>query len=83
MTAFRAIAFAIGLSLYPVALLAQSDVPRITVEGQGEVLIAPDMARITLGVTHEAETASDAMAARRACMSTLSQTFNASSSAVI
>lgn len=36
---------------------------RITVSGQGEVAAAPDMATVTLGVTTDAETAADAMAA--------------------
>ncbi len=45
------------------AASADENVRRITVTGQGHVETAPDMATITLGVTHEGPVAGDAMQA--------------------
>lgn len=55
---------AIGLALLsflPVVAIAQVAQPQITVSGEGATLVTPDMARITLGVVQQAETAADAM----------------------
>ena len=44
------------------ALAAQEDEsPRLTVTGEGQATAVPDMATITLGVTAQSESASDAM----------------------
>lgn len=50
--------------LFPVAALVQAG--QITVTGQGSVASVPDMATITLGVTSQARTAAQALAANSA-----------------
>ncbi len=40
---------------------AIAETPQITVAGEGEIAVAPDLARISLGVTHQALTATEAM----------------------
>ncbi len=51
-----------AICLVPLALSAAAE-GRITVIGQGSVQTVPDMATISLGVTTEAKTAADALAA--------------------
>lgn len=61
---FRRVLSALSL-IVALGGMAQADekTPRqITVTGQGQVAAVPDMALITLGVTHESEAARDAMA---------------------
>lgn len=58
---FIVIGFWLGL-----CAVAQADAhatPGLTVSGVGQVAVVPDMARITLGVTHRAEVAEDALSA--------------------
>jgi len=50
-------------SLLSGAAWAETPERRITVAGEGRIEAAPDMATITLGVTHEAKEARDAMRA--------------------
>ena len=53
---------ALLLALAAPPVMAQDTEPRtVTVTGEGSVEAVPDMATITLGVTHEAESAKDAM----------------------
>ena len=52
-------------TLVPVSLAAQ-EAGRITVEGEGRARVVPDMGRISLGVSEEAATASEALAASSA-----------------
>jgi len=48
--------------LLPAGQAAAQDVqPHISVQGTGSIAVAPDMARITLGVLHDAPTAAAAM----------------------
>ncbi|AXI55525.1 hypothetical protein C1J05_14315 [Sulfitobacter sp. JL08] len=55
------LAILVGIGL--TARASAQDTPRlISVTGEGQVEVAPDMAIITLGVTHEAKNAQDAMA---------------------
>ena len=54
--------FALAILLLPLPALAQ-EVPQIHVTGQGEVSVAPDLARVQVGVTTQAEAAADALAA--------------------
>ena len=64
MTMIQPIAAAIFCSLLSLgagAAVAQTG-PQITLSGQGQVMVEPDMARVTVGVTHEAKTATAAMA---------------------
>ncbi len=49
------------LLLLGLAVPALADTPQITVSGRGEVAVAPDIARITLGVAQEAKAATEAM----------------------
>ena len=49
----------------------------ITVSGQGEVSLAPDMARITIGVLEEAEEAESALAAMTASMAAVLEKLRA------
>lgn len=67
----RKIALVLGfaaLAIAPVQAMAQSAQPQISVTGEGTATVAPDMARISLGVVQEAENAADAMAAMSAAM---------------
>ncbi len=48
--------------------LAESATPQISVTGQGQIAVAPDMAHITLGVVEEARTAAAAMEAMSTAM---------------
>lgn len=50
------------------AVAANEDARRITVTGQGQVEAVPDMATITMGVTHESKEAGDAMQATSAAV---------------
>ena len=56
------------LTLTPIGAAAQGAVPQITVTGDGSISVVPDMARMTLGVVQQAETAADAMAAMSEAM---------------
>lgn len=56
-----------------VAWPAAAETGRITVTGEGEIVAAPDMAVVTLGVTSEARAAAAAMAANNAAMATVFQ----------
>ena len=62
MRPFRALISVFVLALVPLTSLAEES-RQITVTGEGRVDAAPDMALITLGVTHQADAARDAMAA--------------------
>lgn len=62
MQPFRALISVFVLALVPLSSLAEES-RQITVTGEGRVEAAPDMALITLGVTHQADAARDAMAA--------------------
>ena len=48
-------------ALFTGAAIAEERERTITVTGRGEVLAMPDMATITLGVTHENRNATEAM----------------------
>ncbi|APX11879.1 SIMPL domain-containing protein [Tateyamaria omphalii] len=48
--------------LAPLAMAQQTDAPVLSVTGEGQVAVAPDMAVISLGVVHVDETAGAAMA---------------------
>ncbi|MBL4916306.1 SIMPL domain-containing protein [Szabonella alba] len=52
-----------ALLLQPLTAAAETAPPRITVTGEGRVETRPDMATVNLGVTTEAPTAAEAMAA--------------------
>lgn len=54
--------------LGPLAAPAMAQDATLTVTGTGEVAVAPDMARISLGVIQEAETAAEAVRAMSADM---------------
>ena len=45
----------------PAAVQAEAPHPQIAVVGQGVVSVAPNMAHVTVGVTHQADTAADAL----------------------
>lgn len=49
------------LASTPLAAEQSGIQPQIAVVGEGVITIAPDMARITVGVTHQAKTAAEAM----------------------
>ena len=49
------------LTVAPALACAEGVQPQITVTGVGAVSVTPDMARITLGVVQQAETAAAAM----------------------
>ena len=53
--------FVIILMLVPFWAAAGDEAGRITVTGEGRINAAPDMATISVGVSHEAETARDAL----------------------
>jgi uncharacterized protein YggE len=63
-----------------LAVFARADedklVPSITVMGQGEVQVVPDVANVTLGVTTEAKTASEAVKDNNQRMAQLMKTLN-------
>lgn len=61
---------ALGLAA-PAVVRAEPVVPTITVSGEGRVDAAPDMATINLGVTTQARTASEALAANSASLTTV------------
>ncbi|MBS1303903.1 SIMPL domain-containing protein [Loktanella sp. SALINAS62] len=69
-----ALGAALAMSLLSTQASAQD--ARITVQGTGEVAAAPDLARINIGVTHQAETAADAMAAMSADMEQVLSTLS-------
>ena len=50
-----------GLACLPLATLAEEALREIIVTGEGEVAVEPDMAVLTLGVSHDARTAKEAM----------------------
>lgn len=64
---FKTLTSALLLAAAPLGAVAQqmpTELPRIIqVVGEGRVTAAPDMARISLGVSHQAATAGEAMAA--------------------
>lgn len=62
MRPFKAALAALIIATSPIAALAH-DGGRITVTGEGQVSGAPDMATVSLGVTTQAKTAAEAMAA--------------------
>lgn len=62
----RILAFGMGIVLAlaaPLAATAQETQPQIVVQGLGKVPVAPDMARVSVGVTERADTAAQALAA--------------------
>ncbi len=65
----RTVAAAVGLAaliMAPICVSAEAAPPQIAVVGEGTVSVAPDMARITIGVTHQAATAAEALDAMNA-----------------
>jgi len=48
--------------------IAEAVQPQMRVQGEGRIVVAPDIARITLGVVQEAKTATDAMDAMSIAM---------------
>lgn len=56
------------LTFTPAVVGAEGVQPQITVTGEGTVSVTPDMARITLGVVQQADTAADAMDAMSEAM---------------
>ncbi|MDG1375482.1 MAG: SIMPL domain-containing protein [Yoonia sp.] len=56
------------LTFAPIGTAAEGVVPQITVTGEGAISVVPDMARITLGVVQQADTAADAMDAMSEAM---------------
>src|SRR5262245_25944135 len=63
-----ALALAVGLSLFATApapagaQTTQADqLPTLAANGQGEVMVAPDLAIVTIGVTSRAANAADAL----------------------
>lgn len=65
LAALPVAAFALSARAETVPLTA---IPQISVTGEGEVAAAPDLATITLGVTTEARTAAEALAANSAAL---------------
>ncbi|MEX0677037.1 MAG: SIMPL domain-containing protein [Pirellulales bacterium] len=67
----------IVLALTALARADENDklVPSITVVGQGEVQVRPDMANVAVGVTTEAETASEALTENNRRMAQLLKTL--------
>ena len=59
------------------AMAADKPVPQISVTGEGRVEARPDMATISLGVTSEAKTAAEAMAANSAQLSAVLENLRA------
>ena len=73
----------LGIALASGSAAAQSpehreQTPRISVSGEGEVLVAPDMAIISLTVLREADTARNALNANSAAMKEVIGTLKAS-----
>lgn len=66
----RGILFAAALctSGFVTTTQAAAEAAQMRVQGQGVIAVAPDMARITLGVVQEAKTAADAMDAMSTAM---------------
>ncbi|WP_118137101.1 SIMPL domain-containing protein [Oceanicella sp. SM1341] len=58
----------IVLGLAPLSGLAQEAPPTISVTGEGEAVLVPDLAFVTLGVTTEGETAEAALTANSEAM---------------
>ena len=75
----RAIRLHVLLILWAVAAFVRADdnrlVPSITVVGTGKVQVRPDMANVTLGVTTEAATASEALQENNRRMAQLIKTL--------
>ena len=65
MTSITRLAACLWLAVLPISALADEG-PRLMVNGTGEVSVAPDQARITLGVSHSRDSAAEAMAAMSA-----------------
>lgn len=65
---FLAAVGAAMMTLTPVLVGAEGLQPQITVTGEGAVSVTPDMARITLGVVQQAQTAAEAMDAMNEAM---------------
>ncbi|MCL6282218.1 SIMPL domain-containing protein [Ruegeria sp. 2012CJ41-6] len=57
----RTLVFLIAVLMAATVGMAQADERRISVTGTGTVAAAPDMATVTLGVSHQADTAQEAM----------------------
>ncbi len=68
MRAFKTFLLVSSLCLPLAAPVWAEDAPTISVTGSGMVNVAPDMATINLGVTTQAKTASEALAANSAQM---------------
>lgn len=67
-SAFAALIAVAGLPALAQEAPPRRDLPRITVSGEGEVAVAPDMAIVNLSVVREADTAKAALAANSAAM---------------
>lgn len=65
---FLAAVGAAMMTFTPVLVGAEGLQPQITVTGEGAVSVTPDMARITLGVVQQAQTAAEAMDAMNEAM---------------
>lgn len=59
------IAYLALFALFAPAARADASLPQFTVTGMGEIAQTPDRATLTLGVSHQAETAADALARMR------------------
>ncbi|WP_372573055.1 SIMPL domain-containing protein [Ruegeria jejuensis] len=57
----RILVFLIAAMMAVTAGMAQAEERRISVTGTGTIAAAPDMATVTLGVSHQADTAQEAM----------------------
>ena len=57
----RSLIAALAISLAFMTPVLAETTPTISVSGQGEVSVTPDMAHIAIGVTHEAKAAQEAM----------------------
>lgn len=64
-------ALALITALWAFPAMADDDLRLITVTGLGEVSAAPDMARVTLGVSEEARTANEALTATSVTMTAI------------
>lgn len=60
--------FTLCVSLFVGAAAVADTTGQITVSGEGRIAVAPDMARISLGVTHQAASAAEAVAMMSADM---------------
>jgi uncharacterized protein YggE len=70
-------AMAALLAIFFAPMAAAAEGPSLTVSGTGEIAAAPDMAVISLGVTHEAAEAAEAMAAVSAAMARILERLQA------